>query len=42
MATLGNALVKKCVYLPNNKKGYTSVNYMKEVIAGKRMHTKIN
>ena len=33
-ATLRAALQSRGVYLPNHKKNYTSVFYMKEIIAG--------
>ena len=39
-ATLRHALIRHGIYLPRHKKGYTSVNYMKNIINGKRKFKK--
>ena len=41
-ATMRASLVKKSVYLPNHRKNYTSINYMKKMINGDIRYFKID
>ena len=41
-ATMRAALVKKCIYLPNHRKNYTSIHYMKKMICGEIKYYKID
>ena len=43
-ATMRASLVKKCVYLPNQRKNYTSIDYMKKLMSGdiRNLKTKLN
>lgn len=36
-STIRHALERKGLYLPNHKKNYTSLHYMKEIIGGTRI-----
>ena len=41
-ATMRASLVKKCIYLPNHRKNYTSIHYMKKMISGDIKYLKID
>ena len=41
-ATMRASLVKKCIYLPNHRKNYTSIHYMKKMICGDIRFLKID
>ena len=41
-ATMRASLVKKCIYLPNHRKNYTSIHYMKKMIGGNIKYFKMD